>query len=93
MDSNGTCIGFKKCDRNPGSQWVQVEEISLVWLTKARPGTSDSNIEPSKEQYWIHSNLTLFSHNLPVKPLSNLKNLNNRRRSQLLQLIFNYINY
>jgi len=51
MDSNGTCIGFKKCDRNPGSQWVQVEEISLVWLTKARPGTSDSNIEPSKEQY------------------------------------------
>lgn len=51
MDSNGTCIGFKKCGRNPGSQWVQVEEISLARLNKARPGTSDSNTEPSKEQY------------------------------------------
>ncbi|OWP71847.1 hypothetical protein SAMN04515675_0299 [Pseudomonas costantinii] len=49
MDSNGTCIGFKQCDHNPGSQWVQVEEISLARLTKARPCTSDSDTERSKE--------------------------------------------
>ncbi|KAF2407356.1 hypothetical protein SAMN04490179_3736 [Pseudomonas antarctica] len=50
MDSNGTCIGFIQCDHNPGSQWVQVEEISLARLTKARTGTSGSNTEPSKER-------------------------------------------
>jgi len=45
MDSNGLCIGFKQCDRNPGGQWVQVEEITLAWLTKTPPVISGPTVE------------------------------------------------